>query len=310
MMIYQKTIKNPISCSGIGLHSGQKVRLSLKPAAVDTGIVFKRVDLPEQPVIHAKVSNIINVNYATSLCRDNIQVQTVEHLLAALSGLGIDNLIIELDAVEVPIMDGSAAPFVYLLHEAGIRELNLPKTYIRVNEDIEVKSQDKSVKISPADEFCISYNLDFNHHLLRGQKATLNFSEEIFTQKISRARTFGFIDEIMELRKNGLAKGGSLDNAIVIGRYHILNDGLRFSDEFVHHKIMDLIGDLYLVGYPIIGHVSAYKAGHHLHNELAGKILAQSDKWEFITDLEPVKKKAAFYPSSWANTSRWRRASL
>ncbi len=285
-MGYQKTIKNPISCSGIGLHSGGKVRLSLKPAPLGSGIIFKRVDLPGNPSIPARIENLINVNYATSLCQDDVQIQTIEHLMAAFAGLGIDNIIVELDAAEVPIMDGSAAPFIYLLHEAGIEIQSQPRYYLRIKKSIRVGGDDKFVMLSPANEFRISYNLDFKHHLLRHQRASLVCSEDVFTEKLARARTFGFLDEVMELRKNGLAKGGSLDNAVVIGRYNILNEGLRFSEEFVYHKIMDSIGDLYLLGYPLLGHLMAHKAGHSLHSELTYQIINQPDKWELISGVE------------------------
>jgi UDP-3-O-[3-hydroxymyristoyl] N-acetylglucosamine deacetylase len=309
-MDYQKTIKNPISCSGIGLHSGGKVRLSLKPAPAGAGITFKRVDLPGQPSIPARIENLVNVNYATSLCQGDVHIQTVEHLMAAFAGLGIDNIIVELDAVEVPIMDGSAAPFIYLLHEAGIEVQDQPRQYISIKKSIRVKDGDKSVMISPASEFRISYYLDFKHHLLRHQRASLVCSEEVFTKEIARARTFGFLEEVMELRKNGLVKGGSLDNAIVIGRYNILNGGLRFSNELVCHKIMDSVGDLYLLGYPLLGHVVAHKAGHDLHSKLASQILEQADSWEFVSGevYQQEKRAASAFQLRRANASLWRRA--
>jgi UDP-3-O-[3-hydroxymyristoyl] N-acetylglucosamine deacetylase len=311
-MIYQKTIKNPISCSGIGLHSGEKVRLTLKPAPVDSGVVFKRIDLPGCPSIPARIENLINVNYATSLCRGDVQIQTVEHLMAAFAGLGIDNIIVEVDAVEVPIMDGSAAPFIYLLHEAGIEVQDQPRQYIRIKQSIRVGNGDKFVTLSPANEFRITYYLDFNHYLLRHQRASLVCTQETFSKKIARARTFGFLDEIMELRKKGLAKGGSLDNAVVIGRYNILNGGLRFSDEFVYHKIMDSIGDLYLLGRPILGHLTAYRAGHSLHNELTHQLLEQTDKWELIsgTEYQPSTRYAGYWQRRRANASPWQWASI
>jgi UDP-3-O-[3-hydroxymyristoyl] N-acetylglucosamine deacetylase len=310
LMSYQKTITNPISCSGIGLHSGKKVRLSLKPAATGTGIVFKRVDLPDQPSIPARIGNLVNVNYATSLCLGDVQIQTVEHLMAAFAGLGIDNIIVELDAAEVPIMDGSAAPFIYLLHEAGIALQDQPREYLRIKKSIRVEDKDKSIMISPADKFRITYYLDFNHHLLRHQQASLVCSEELFTKKIARARTFGFLDEVMELKKNGLVKGGSLDNAVVIGRYNILNGGLRFSDEFVYHKILDSIGDLYLLGYPLLGHLIAHKAGHSLHSQLTSQILEQPDKWELVNGVDyfQERKTVAPYHLRLANAPIWRRA--
>ena len=295
-MFYQKTIRSPISCSGIGLHSGKKAHLTLKPAAVDSGIIFRRIDLPMRPTVAAKLSNVTHANYATSLCESEVTVQTVEHLLAALAGLGVDNLIIELDGNEVPIMDGSAAPFIYLLHEAGLKVQSRPRTFIKIEKTIQVSDGDKYIKISPYNELKIDYQIDFNHPFLQNQRYCFEWSEEGFAKKIARARTFGFLREIELLRKSGLAKGGSLDNAIVIGDYSILNGKLRFEEELVCHKIMDCIGDFYLLGKPIIGHIEAYKAGHLLHSALGRRIEKERNKWSSLSGIDYLKQKrtAAF----------------
>ncbi len=290
-MFYQKTIRSAITCSGIGLHSGKKAHLTLKPAAVDSGIIFRRVDLPLCPTVAAKLRNVTHVNYATSLCESEVAVKTVEHLLAALAGLGVDNLMVELDGDEVPIMDGSAAPFVYLLHEAGLKVQSKPRTFIKIKKTIEVSDGEKYVKISPYDDLKIDYKVDFSHPLLKEQSYCFEWSEEGFAKKIARARTFGFLREIELLRKNGLAKGGSLDNAIVIGDYSILNGSLRFEEELVCHKIMDSIGDFYLLGMPIVGHVEAYKAGHLLHSELGRKIEKEQHKWVPLSGIDYLKQK-------------------
>ncbi len=295
-MFYQKTVRSSISCSGIGLHSGKKAHIVIKPAPVDTGIVFRRVDLPAHPTVAARLKNVVHVNYATSLREGDVSIQTVEHLLAALAGLGIDNLIVELNSDEVPIMDGSAAPFIYLLHEAGLKVQSKPRNFIKIKKTIKVTDGDKFIQISPGEDLKIDYNVDFSHPLIQDQRYCFEWSEEQFVKKISRARTFGFLREIELLRKNGLAKGGSLDNAIVIGEYSILNGKLRFEEELVCHKIMDSIGDLYLLGHPIIGHVTAHKAGHLLHAELGHKIEKERSNWQLLSGVDYLKQKrtAAF----------------
>lgn len=282
-MVWQQTIKSSIGCSGIGLHRGKKVRMNLKPAPVDTGIVFKRIDLEGDCLIKAHAENLINVNYATTLCQNNHKVQTVEHLLAALMGLGIDNLIIEIDSSEVPIMDGSAVPFVFLIHEAGILTQGKPRKYLKIKKTIKVGDKEKFIKVIPDEQFRISYSISFDHPVIGSQSASFVCSGGNFVKKISRARTFGFLSEVKMLRKNGLAKGGSLDNAVVVDDYRVLNGNLRYKDEFVCHKIIDVMGDLYLLGYPIIGHVVAFKAGHSLHAMLVDKILKNKNRWELVT---------------------------
>ncbi len=281
--IWQQTIKMNIECSGIGLHTGKKVRMNLRPAPPDTGILFKRIDVGEKCIIEAHAENLVNVNYATTLSKNGYKVQTVEHLLAALMGLNIDNIIIEIDSPEVPIMDGSAVPFVFLIHEAGILEQNSPRKYIKIKKTIRVGDKEKFIKVVPDNELRISYFISFDHPVIGSQMASCVCDGENFVKKISRARTFGFLSEVKMLRKNGLAKGGSLDNAVVIDNYRVLNGTLRYRDEFVCHKIIDAMGDLYLLGHPIIGHIIANCAGHGLHAMLADKILKNQNRWKMIT---------------------------
>ncbi|MEW6380344.1 MAG: UDP-3-O-acyl-N-acetylglucosamine deacetylase [bacterium] len=287
MISYQRTIRERISCTGIGLHSGKKSKMTLVPAEPDSGIRFQRTDVPGKGcLIEASYRNLATVNYATTLSKDGQSVQTVEHLLAAVAGVGIDNLLIEIDSEEVPIMDGSSAPFVFLLQEAGILEQPAPKKYLKIKKAIQVGADDKFIRILPAKELEVTYTINFNHPLINTQQAHYVITESSFIKKISRARTFGFLHEAKQLREAGLIKGGSLDNAIVVGDYHILNGSLRFEDEFVCHKIIDFIGDLYLLGRPIIGHVIAYKAGHGLHSLLVKEIAQYIHTWEFIPELE------------------------
>lgn len=290
-MAYQKTINSTISCSGIGMHSGKKVNLTLKPAPPDSGIMFRRTDLPGKPLIDASLKNVAYANYATSLTQDDISIKTVEHLLAALSGLGIDNIFVNLNSEEVPIMDGSAAPFVYLLHEVGVRIQKKHRSYLKIKKTIKVSDGDKYIIATPSSDFKITYFIDFDHPMLSNTMETVECSEGIFVKKICRARTFGFLKEVETLRRNGLAKGGSLDNAIVLGEYKILNGGLRFKEELVYHKIMDLIGDLFLIGMPILGHIIAYKAGHALHTELAHELVQSSSKHVILSGLDFLRMK-------------------
>jgi UDP-3-O-[3-hydroxymyristoyl] N-acetylglucosamine deacetylase len=272
----QQTIKRQISCAGIGLHSGQKVTLTLKPAAADTGIRFRRTDLGIE--IPATVEHVSAVQYATVLGRDGATVETVEHLLAALVATGIDNIVVELSQREVPIMDGSSAPFLFLLQEAGVKRLSTARQYLKVLKPLQIASGDKRIAVYPSDHFKVSYTISFDHPLLRHQTRTERITEQSFGEHIASARTFGFLKEVEWLRQQGLALGGSLDNAIVIGDTGVLN-ALRFEDEFVRHKILDVIGDLALVGYPVIGHVVAHRAGHALHTELGRALLADRESW-------------------------------
>lgn len=276
----QRTLRRPVSCAGIGLHSGNKVTLSLKPAPADSGIRFRRTDLGNLE-IPATVTNLAGIQYATGLACDQGSVETVEHLLAALVSLGIDNTIVELNYAEVPIMDGSASPFIYLIHEAGIRRLAAPRRYLKVVRPLAVSRGDKRIALYPSDHFKVTYSISFDHPLLRHQSRTLRVTEESFCEEIAPARTFGFLKEVEMLRQNGLALGGSLDNAVVLGETGVLN-ALRFEDEFVRHKILDVIGDLALVGYPIIGHLVAHRGGHALHTAFAAKILEETDAWRLV----------------------------
>lgn len=280
-MTTQRTLRRSVSCSGIGLHSGRKVTLRLKPAPADHGIRFKRLDLDGLEV-PAVADRIAAISYATGLAQDAASVGTVEHLLAALVGLGIDNVSVELNQAEVPIMDGSAASFVYLVHEAGVRALSAPRRFLKIVRPIALSNGNKRIAIYASDHFKVTYSISFDHPLLRHQSRTQHVTEETFQEEIAPARTFGFLKEVEQLRKKGLALGGSLDNAIVLGETGFLNNTLRFEDEFVRHKILDVIGDLALVGYPIIGHVVAHRGGHALHAGFARKILDESDAWRLV----------------------------
>ena len=280
-MTTQRTLRRSVSCTGIGLHSGRKVTLRLKPAPTDHGIRFKRLDLDGLEV-PAVADRIAGISYATGLAQDAASVGTVEHLLAALVGLGIDNVSVELDQAEVPIMDGSAASFVYLVHEAGVRELKAPRRFLKIVRPIALSNGNKRIAVYASDHFKVTYSISFDHPLLRHQSRTQHVTEETFQEEIAPARTFGFLKEVEQLRKKGLALGGSLDNAIVLGETGFLNNTLRFEDEFVRHKILDVIGDLALVGYPIIGHVVAHRGGHALHAGFARKILDETDAWRLV----------------------------
>lgn len=283
----QRTLRRAISCTGIGLHSGNKVALSLKPAPADFGIRFRRTDLGNAEIA-ATVQNVASIHYATGLARDAATVETVEHLLAALVSLGVDNVLVELNTPEVPIMDGSSAPFVYLIQEAGVKRLGKARQYLKVLRPMALSHGDKRIALYPSDHFKVSYSIAFDHPLLRHQERTIRMSEEVFVEEIAPARTFGFLKEVEMLRQRGLTLGGSLENAIVIGDTGVLNNGLRFEDEFVRHKILDVIGDLALVGHPIIGHVVAHRGGHALHTAFAAQVLQDSDAWELVESSVPA----------------------
>ena len=289
----QRTLRRSISCAGIGLHSGNKVTLSLKPAAADSGIRFRRSDLGGLE-IPATIEHVGGINLATGLARDAVRVDTVEHLLAALVSLGVDNAIVELNSPEVPIMDGSAAPFIYLINEAGVKPLPAPRRYLKVLRPISVSRGDKRIAVYPADHFKVTYSISFDHPLLRHQSRTIRLSEEIFVEEIAPARTFGFLSEVEMMRQQGLALGGSLENAVVIGDTGVLNNALRFDDEFVRHKILDVIGDMALVGHPLIGHLVAHRGGHALHTALAARVLEERDAWTLVEGpLQPVDAGAS-----------------
>ncbi|KEZ78498.1 UDP-3-O-acyl-N-acetylglucosamine deacetylase [Salinisphaera hydrothermalis] len=286
-MLQQRTLKNPIRATGVGLHTGQKVYMTMRPAAVDQGIVFRRVDLKPAVDIKADAFAVGDTTLATTLVNDDgVRVKTVEHLLSAMAGLGIDNAIVELSADELPIMDGSAGPFVFLIQSAGIQELNAPKRFIRVRRAVEVTDGDKWARFDPFDGFKVSFAIDFDHPAFAEemQSASVDFSTTSFVREVSRARTFGFMRDIEYLRSNNLARGGSMDNAVVLDDYRVLNaDGLRYDNEFVRHKILDAIGDLYLLGSGLIGSYSGYKSGHALNNKLVRALLAQDRAWEAVS---------------------------
>jgi UDP-3-O-[3-hydroxymyristoyl] N-acetylglucosamine deacetylase len=282
MIRLQRTIKNSISCEGIGLHTGKAVKMTLKPAPANAGIVFIRTDLAHSE-IRAIAANTAATNYATTLNQNGASVKTVEHLLAALAGLNIDSVFVELDAEEVPIMDGSARPFVKLIADAGIQSLDMHQPMLKVIKPIFVREGNKQLAIWPAETTSVSYFIDFNHPMLKEQSLHYQPSEDAFLREVSAARTFGFLSDVKTLQANGLAKGASLDNAVALGDDSVLNeDGLRFKDEFVRHKILDLIGDLALVGMPIIGHIVAHKSGHGLNAKMAGKLLNSPQNWIIV----------------------------
>lgn len=291
----QQTIRRTVSCSGIGLHSGQKGTLRLRPAPAGYGIVFRRLDLGGLE-IPAKVGCVASMHYATGLARGDASVETVEHLLAALVSLGIDNIVVELNQAEVPIMDGSAASFVYLVHEAGVKPLASPRRFLKVVKPISLSRGEKRIALYPSDHFNVTYSIGFDHPLLRHQACTLRLTEESFVDEIAPARTFGFLKEVELLRRKGLALGGSLDNAIVLGETGVLNTSLRFEDEFVRHKILDVIGDLALVGHPLIGHLVTHRGGHALHASFARWLLEETDAWRLVespTEPEPARAPVA-----------------
>ena len=285
-MLKQRTLKNTIRATGVGLHTGSKVSLSLRPAPVRTGIVFRRVDLDPVIEIPARAGNVGDTTLSTTLIRDGVRVATIEHLMSALCGLGIDNAIIDVDAAEIPIMDGSAGPFVFLIQSAGIEEQPASKNFIRIKKPICLRQGDKSVSLEPFDGFKVSYTLLYDHPVYRKytKSATVDFSSTSFVKEVSRARTFGFMHEFEELRNRNLALGASMDNAIAVGDYKVLNeDGLRYEDEFVKHKILDSIGDLYLLGNSLLGAFKGHKSGHALNNALLRTLEVTGDAWEIVS---------------------------
>ncbi len=285
-MIKQRTLKNVIRATGVGLHSGEMVYLTLRPAAPDTGIIFRRVDLDPVVEIEAKAENVGETALSTTLIQNGHRVSTVEHLLSAFAGLGIDNAYIDLNAAEVPIMDGSAGPFVFLVQSAGIEEQPAAKKFIRIKKPVLLEDGDKWAKFEPFEGFKVSFTIDFEHPAFSGrpQQVDVDFSSTSFVREVSRARTFGFMKDIEKLREMNLALGGSMDNAIVVDDFRVLNeDGLRYEDEFVRHKVLDAIGDLYLLGHSLIGAFVGHKSGHEVNNRLLRKLLAQEDCWELVT---------------------------
>ncbi len=284
MQIYQHTLKRPVACTGVGLHSGKKVNMCLRPAAPDTGVVFKRSDLAGAPLIPGDVHHVVDTSMCTTVGVDGVSISTVEHLLSALSGLGVDNVLVEVDAPEVPIMDGSAAPFVFLIKNAGLTSQAELRQFYLVKREVSVKEGDKFVSVAPAQSLEVNFTIEFDHPLIRRQELGVRFDERTYDQEISRARTFGFLEDLQRLREARRGLGGSLDNAVVVDKYRVLNDdGLRFPDEFVRHKVLDFIGDLALVGRPILGAFTAHKSGHALNNRLFRAFLDDPQAWQLVT---------------------------
>lgn len=298
-MIKQRTLKNIIKATGVGVHTGEKVYLTLRPAAPDTGIIFRRTDLSPTIDIAANAANVGDTTLSTCLIKDGVRIATIEHLMSAIAGLGIDNAYIDLTAPEVPIMDGSAGPFVFLIQSAGIEEQNAPKKFIRIKKKVMVKNGDKKAWVDHFEGFKVSFTIDFNHPVFHksNQTVSIDFSTTSFVKEVSRARTFGFLSEFEFLRKNNLALGGSLDNTIVVDDFRVMNeDGLRYEDEFVKHKILDAVGDLYLLGHNLIGSFNGYKSGHQLNNQLLRALLSDKKAWEIVTFTDPAQLPITFAP--------------
>ena len=296
-MIRQRTLKNVIRATGVGLHTGKKVFLTLRPAAVNTGIIFRRVDVTPAVEIKAKPENVGDTNLSTTLIKDNVRISTVEHLLSALAGFGIDNAYIDLSADEVPIMDGSAGPFVFLVQSSGVEEQSELKRFLRIKKKVKVEDDDKWAMFEPFNGFKVGFGIEFDHPAFNEKncRAEIDFSTTSFVKEVSRARTFGFMRDVELLRENNLALGGSLDNAVVVDDYRVLNDdGLRYEDECVKHKILDAIGDLYLLGHSLIGSFQGYKSGHELNNRLLKKLSATEDAWELVSFEDKVDLPISF----------------
>jgi len=285
-MLKQRTLKSLVSASGVGLHTGQKVRVALRPAPPDRGVVFRRVDLATPVDIPARADLVGEARMASTLVKGNVKIHTVEHLMSALSGLGVDNVYVDLDAPELPIMDGSASPFVLLIQQAGIEQQAAPKRFLRVRKTVEVRDGDKWARLEPYEGYKLSFSIDFRHPVIERstQAVEVDFAETSYLKEIARARTFGFMHEVEDLRESGLALGGGLDNAVVLDEYRVLNaDGLRFADEFIRHKLLDAIGDLYLLGRPLLGAFSAHKSGHALNNRLLRAVLADAGALQTVS---------------------------
>ncbi len=306
-MLKQRTLKKQVSATGVGLHNGEKVTLTLTPAAIDTGIVYRRTDLPGKPEIQATPDAVSDTRMCSALERNGARVATVEHLMSALAGLGVDNIIVEVSASEIPIMDGSSGPFIYLLQSAGVIEQSAAKKFVRIKKTVEVKEDDKWVRFDPYHGFKMDFTIDFAHPVFEnsGNNVKIDFADNTYVSDISRARTFGFMHEVEYLRANGLARGGSLDNAIVLDEFRVLNtDGLRYDDEFAKHKVLDAIGDLYMLGHPVLGAYTAFKSGHGLNNQLIRALMEDTSAWEYVTfdDVEqaPIgfrEQSALFTPN-------------
>ncbi len=294
MQIYQRTLQRPVECTGIGLHSGKRVNMCLRPAAPDTGVMFKRTDLPGAPLVPADVHHVVDTSLCTTVGEGEATVSTIEHLLSALAGVGVDNVLVELDAGEVPIMDGSAAPFVFLIKNAGLTVQSRLRQFYKVKREVTIEDNGRRISVAPSERPRVDFTIEFDHPLIRRQRIALDFDEGTFEREISRARTFGFLSDLRRLRENNLALGGSLENAVVVDDYRVLNDdGLRFPDEFVRHKVLDFIGDLALVGRPVLGTFSCHKSGHALNNRLFRKFLEDPQAWQLVTPGVEAEAAAA-----------------
>lgn len=297
-MVRQHTLKNIIRATGVGLHSGEKVYLTLKPAPVNTGIVFVRTDLDPVVEIHGDARAVGSTNFATALCKGDVKVSTVEHLLSAMAGLGVDNAYVEVSASEVPLMDGSASPFVFLLQSAGLEAQSAPKKFIRIKKPIRVEDGDKYATLEPHSGFRLSFTIDFQHPAIGEdvQHTSFDFSTTTFVKEISRARTFGFMKDLEYFKNNNLARGANMENAIVLDDFRVLNDeGLRYRDELVRHKVLDAIGDLYLLGHSLIGEYKAFKSGHALNNKLLLALLEHQEAWEYVVFEDEAQAKPISY---------------
>ncbi len=292
MQLFQRTLSRPVNCTGIGLHSGRRVNLCLRPVEPDTGVVFKRTDRPGSPLIPGDVNHVVDTRFSTTLGSDGLTVSTVEHLLSALAGMGVDNVLIEVDAPEVPIMDGSAAPFVFLIKSAGLTSQAKARQFYKVRREMSMSEGDKTVSVAPSDALKVDFTIEFDHPAIRRQQMDFSLSERGYEKNISRARTFGFLSDIRALHEKNLGLGGSLDNAVIVDNYRVLNDdGLRFPDEFVRHKVLDFLGDLALLGRPVLGGFTAFKSGHQLNNQLFRELLADRDALQLVVPgLEQQQK--------------------
>lgn len=300
-MLKQRTLKKKVSATGVGLHNGQKVTLTLLPSAIDTGIVFRRTDLPGMPEIKATPDAVSDTRMCSALEKNGARIATVEHVMSALAGLGVDNVVIEVDASEIPIMDGSSGPFIFLLQSAGIKEQPAAKKFIRIKKEVKVSEDDKWVLFEPYHGFKMDFTIDFAHPVFENSSnnVKIDFADNSYIDEISRARTFGFMHEVEYLRANGLARGGSLDNAIVLDEFKVLNtEGLRYEDEFAKHKVLDAIGDLYMLGHPLLGAYTAYKSGHGLNNKLIRALLDDANAWEYVTFDDLSKAPLGFQEQS------------
>ena len=300
MDLRQRTIAEEISCTGIGLHSGKKVKLTIKPAPPNSGISFERIDISPSCNVKASFDNVVATNMATTIGFNGYSVSTVEHIMAAFFGMGIDNVLVQVDGEEIPIMDGSCAPFVFLVKNAGFTMQNSHKKFLLVKKSVKIEDGNRSVKLNPSDELKITYKIDFDHPLIKNQSYEISFSQSTFINEISTARTFGFLKDVQTLRNNGLAKGGSLDNAIVVDEFRVLNDdGLRYKNEFVRHKLLDFVGDLAILGYIPIGHFVVKRSGHSLNQKLLKHFMTQKKCWEVVQfrNKEECGKKSIKIPS-------------